>query len=251
MRGMVLACALLASPVGAETIIAGLSQAEVSITADFAGEEILVFGAIRRDAPLPKDGPAEIIVTVEGPPEKVTVRKKSRQFGIWVNGDAVVVDRAPSFYAVAATAPLDTILSETDNLRHQITIPRAIRAVGITSEAEDSASFLDAMIRIQVENGNYSRDERGVSFAEQTLFRADVHLPANLIEGVYRVRLFLTRNGAVVDTLDELIDVRKAGLERWIFNMSRQQPLLYGLLSLLLAGVAGWGASEIFRRLRL
>lgn len=253
MRGLVLvlALALLAAPARAESIVAGLSQAEIAITADFAGEEILVFGAIRREAPLPEGGAAQIIVTVEGPPAQVTVRRKSRNFGIWVNNEAVVIDRAPSFYAVAATSPLAEILSETDDLRHQITIPRAIRAVGITSEASDAPAFLDAMIRIRVADGDYARDEAGVDFAQQTLFRADFILPANLIEGEYRVRLFLTRDGRVVDALEEVIEVQKAGLERWIFNLSRQQPLVYGLLSLVLAALAGWGASEVFRRLRL
>ena len=37
----------LALPAGAEVIVAGLSQAQVQITANFSGEEILVFGASR------------------------------------------------------------------------------------------------------------------------------------------------------------------------------------------------------------
>jgi hypothetical protein len=30
-----------------------------------------------------------------------------------------------------------------------------------------------------------------------------------------------------------------------------EQPLIYGLLSLLMAMVAGWGAQELFKRLRI
>lgn len=240
----------LVLPAGAETIVVGLSQARVAITADFSGEEILVYGAIRRDAPLPEGLPIEVIVTVEGPRVPLMVRRKARHWGIWVNADTVRIDAAPSFYAVASSGPLSDILSETENLRYQITIPRAIRAVGIASEADEAPDFVEALIRLRRKEGRYVLSERAVSLTEQTLFRADVALPSNLNEGNYRVRLFLTRGGAVVDSLERLISVRKVGLERWIFNLSRDAPLTYGLLSLLLALVAGWGASALFRLFR-
>ena len=99
------------APVQAEEVVAGLSQNRIAITANFDGSEILVFGAVKRDAPAP-DGQMEVLVTVEGPSEPITVRRKERRFGIWVNTDAVEVDRAPSFYAVATSAPMDEILSD-------------------------------------------------------------------------------------------------------------------------------------------
>jgi uncharacterized protein (TIGR02186 family) len=191
-----------------------------------------------------------VIVTAEGPQAPVVVRRKERRFGIWLNGEAVEVDRAPSFYAVAATGPLEAILSETENLRHRIAIPRAIRAVGISAEARDAPAFVDALIRIRTAEGSYALDPQGVRLAEDTLFRADVLLPANLTEGDYRVRLFLLRGGRVIDAQEEVIPVAKAGLERWIFNLSREAPLLYGLLSLALAAGAGWGANAAFRLIR-
>ena len=52
-------------------------------------------------------------------------------------------------------------------------------------------------------------------------------------------------------TLTDVIDVRKEGVERWLYNLAMQQPLAYGVISLIMAMVAGWGASELFRRLRL
>ena len=86
---------------------------------------------------------------------------------------------------------------------------------------------------------------------QQSLFRTEVGLPSNLTEGDYKVRIFLTRGGAVVDLQESVISVRKAGLERLLFRMAQDQPLLYGVLSLLMAALAGWAASEAFRRLRL
>lgn len=237
------------NPTG-ETIVAGLSQNLVSITTNFNGSEILIYGAVKREQPIPNNAPLEVVVTVQGPSGPLTVRRKERRFGIWMNTEAVTISRAPSFYAIASSAPLDQALSETENLRNEVTIPRAIRAVGIAAEAEDAPVFLESLIRLRREKGDYSLAENSVKLLESTLFRADVALPANLTEGEYKVRLFITREGVVIDKHEEIITVHKDGLERWIYNLAHQQPLLYGLLSLVLAVVAGWGASAVFGLLR-
>ena len=256
LRTLLLA-ATLALPVQAqdagstgETIVAGLSQNLVAITTNFTGSEILIYGAVKRDAPIPAGAPLEVVVTVQGPSGTLTVRRKERRFGIWMNTESVTIGQAPSFYAIASSAPLGESLSETENLRHAITIPRAIRAVGISAEAADAPVFLEALIRLRNEDGDYTLDESNVTLAESTLFRADVALPANLTEGEYKVRLFITRDGVVVDKHEEIITVNKSGLERWIHNLAHQQPLIYGLLSLVLAVAAGWGASAGFSLLR-
>ena len=241
---------LLALPAGAEEIVAGLSQTEVSITSNFTGSEIIVYGAVKRDAPAPKTPPLEVIVTVEGPSGPLNLRRKTRQLGIWINTDFVRIDSAPSFYAVATTAPLKDILSDTENLRHQITIPRAIRAIGISEQAENSPDFISALLRIRADEGRYRLDEGSVDLTDATLFRADVMLPANLTEGEYRVRMFLTRGGRVIDAQDQVIDVQKQGLERFVNRLSKSQPLIYGLMSLAMAVAAGWGASTLFRFFR-
>lgn len=232
-----------------EEIVLGLSQDEVAITATFDGSDILIFGGVRRDTiPPPGTAPLEVIVTVSGPMERLTVRHAERRFGIWMNTSAVRVNAAPSFYAVATTGPLDKILTETENLRHSVSIPRAIRAIG--NDVGNRDDYLEALIRLRMEQGAYVLLEGGVDFAEQTLFRTRIGLPANLTEGRYPTRIFLTRNGEVVDLFETAIEVRKVGLERWLFALSREQPVAYGLLALLLAIAAGWAASAAFQAVR-
>lgn len=241
---------LLALPATAEQVVAGLSQTRVSITANFDGSEILVFGAVRREAPPPEGPPLEVIVTVTGPPAPVNVRKKSRVFGIWVNTEAVEIDAAPRFYAIATTAPLFDILSHTEDLRHRISIPQGIRSVGAPPEVSDAARFSEALIRLREATGHYRVDAGDVELAEETLFQTSFDLPANLTEGNYTVRIFFTRGGEVIDHQVAMIDVRKVGLEWFLYTLAHEQPLIYGLLALALALVAGWGASAAFRFIR-
>ncbi len=234
-----------------EQIVAGLSQNRVSINADFDGSEILIYGAVKREAPAPTGDPMEVIVTVEGPSTGLVIRRKEKVAAIWLNRASVNIDSAPSFYAVATTGPLGVILSNTEDQRHKITISRAIRAVGIASEAVNAAEFVDALQRIRLKEDIYRVDQGAVEFVEETLFRTDVALPSNLTEGDYLVRIFLLRGGRVVDDQERVIGVRKAGLERFLFNLAHEQPFVYAAISLFLAAFSGWAASAGFRFLRL
>ena len=233
-----------------ETVVLGLSQDQVAITTSFDGSEILMFGAVKREIPIPAGPSLEVVITVAGPSEPVVVRRKANRFGIWVNTDTAEIDRAPSYYAVATSGPLADILSDTEDLRHKISIPRAIRSVGTTDEVADATSFTEAVIRIRTAEGSYQLLENQVIVDEQTLFRTAIQMPANLTEGDYATRIFLTRRSKVVSQYETIIDVRKVGLERWLFTLSREQPLIYGLMSLAIAIAAGWGASTAFRLLR-
>ncbi|MDA0962579.1 MAG: TIGR02186 family protein [Proteobacteria bacterium] len=250
MRVLLLILALVSAPAAAEEVVLGLSRDEVAITTRFDGSEILIFGAIKREEPIPADSELDVIITLAGPSQPVTVRRKARRFGIWINTDAVEVDAAPSFYAVAASGVLPELLKDVEDLRHRISINRAIRSVGAPETVTDSESFTEALIRIRRENGLYQRLDDHVVVDQQTLFRTSVTMPANLTEGAYATRIFLVRDGMVVSEKSTKIDVRKVGLERWLFTLSRQQPLIYGLLSLAIAIAAGWGASAVFRYIR-
>lgn len=238
---------MLALPAKAEEIVLGLSQDEVAITATFEGSEILIFGAIKRDAPQP-GGELGVIVTVAGPDRPVIVRRKSRRFGIWVNTEAVEVDVAPSFYAVASNAPLTDILDPSEDTNTRISIGKAIRSVGASDRG--SETFINALVRIRAAEELYQVLEDGVDVEADTLFRASIALPANLTEGDYKAEIYLTRAGQIVDFYATEIPVKKVGLERWLYRLAHDYALIYGLMSLAIAIAAGWGASAVFSILR-
>lgn len=250
LRAIALLCLSLLPAAAEENVVLGLSKDKVSITTNFDGSEIIIFGAVKRESAIPEDTDLGVIVTVQGPSEPVTVRRKEKRYGIWINTDMVEVDSAPSFYAVATSAPLDDVLKATENLRYKVSIPSVIRSVGAPMTVENAQTFSDAVIRIRKANGLYQLSESAVDLREQTLFRTQIQMPANLTEGAYITRVLLTRDGNVVSDYETSIEVSKVGLERWLFTLSRQQPLIYGLLSLAIAIAAGWGASAIFSVLR-
>lgn len=235
----------------AQKVVADLSQRNVEITANFDGSDILIYGAIKGGPEGDDLEPLDVIIAIKGPNDAVTVRKKSRRFGIWVNTDSVEVARAPSFYAVASTGPLEEVLSSREDIRFQVSMERAIYAVGDTGrDTEETDAFTEALIRLRTKNNLYQQLDGSIQLFDQALFSTTIDLPANLVEGVYPMRIFLTRDGKVVSRLATFIDVRKVGLERWIYDLAHEKPLIYGILSLVIAISAGWLASAVFRYIR-
>lgn len=237
-------------PAAAQELVAALSINRVQITANFDGSEVIVFGAVKHIGPIEEEGKLDVIVTLTGPSLPVTVRRKSKVAAIWVNRDAVDVDHAPVYYAISTTGPLSDIFSDVEDLRYKVTINRAIRSVGAPMTIADAESFTDALIRIRKADGHYLLREGTTTLTDDTLFRTDFTLPAALIEGDYTAHIYLVRDRKVIAQHETVIDVRKVGLGRWIFNLAHEMPLVYGLLSLSIAVFAGWSASAVFRIFR-
>ena len=242
---------MIANNAIAERLVAQVSKEEVAITANFDGSEIFIYGAIKHDVSDKIISPLEVVITVSGPTEKLYVRKKSKHALIWLNTETIEIDSAPSFYAVASTGNLKEIINNTENLKHKISIREVIRSIGNPATIKNPTDFTEGLIRIRNQNNLYQGLDNSISLTDETLFATTINLPSNLVEGEYTIRFLLARDGKVIDQLSTTIPVNKVGLERWIFDLSRQQPLIYGLLSLFIAIFAGWLASAVFRYIRI
>ena len=176
------------------------------------------------------------------------MRRKERRFGIWVNTETVTVRQAPSFYAIATTRPLDELLTETERLRYGIGMDQAVRRIGGTMIATrrlhrgaDPAQAGGRQLRAAERRGE---GHRGDAVPDR------IEMPANLVEGDYAAEFFLVRDREVISSGATIITVEKAGIERWLYNLSRDEPLIYGLMSVALALAAGWLAAAAFRLAR-
>jgi uncharacterized protein (TIGR02186 family) len=229
-------------------VIAGLNQNRIAITADFAGAELFVYGAVAVDQPPPEG--LGVVIRIAGPATPQVVRRKDRTFGIWINRGSETIDSAPSYYAVAASGAIEDTITFTEDLEWRLSLGNALRLVGAETEGAEREGFLDAIVRLKREAGLYVVAPEGVNLREGALFSAAFPLPANIVEGAYRATVFLTQDREVIDVFEAEINVEKAVLERWLYDLAHEQPALYGLLALAVALFAGLAASEAFRLMK-
>ena len=214
-------------------MVTGISTDNIALNATFDGSELFVFGAIRRDAPTPPDaGPLDVIITIKGPPASVTGPPQGAPLRHLDEHRLARVRQAPSFYAVATTRPLDDILSETERLRYQIGMDQAVRRVGGHDTIDDTTAFTDALVRLREQTGTYQQLDDG-----------DLHRRGHAVPdphrhaGEPRRGRLRGRSSSWCATARSspparrTIRVEKTGIERWLYNLSRNRPLLYGLAS--------------------
>ena len=111
----------------------------------------------------------------------------------------------------------------------------------------DPSAFIEGLISLRETTGHYQTNMDLVEFRADTLFDTSVTLPADLTDGNYETRIFLTRDRRVVARADATIFVGKVGLQKFLFSLAHEQPLIYGLMSLAIACACGWSASAAFR----
>lgn len=233
-----------------EALEIGTSTSEIAIASDFRGADLTVFGAVTNaDELFLAIGQYDIVVTLEGPKDYATVRKKERVLGIWMNTESMTFEQVPESYSIASTRQIDSIDTAPSLNNIGIGINHmTLSPTGYVGNAGSLTEFRDAYRRLKLSNGLYQNDTSGVRFVSSSLFRASLRLPANIPDGVHMVRAYLFKGGRLIYEREQPLRVVKTGIEQAITDTAHNQPIGYGLLCVLIAVVTGWGASLLFRK---
>jgi uncharacterized protein (TIGR02186 family) len=236
LAAMLLICA---PPARTEGLVADLTSHLIAITTGFTGASVVLFGAT--------DGPGDVIVAIRGPDRETTVRRKNRVAGIWVNTQEVTFANVPSFYAIAASRPIEEIVSPATAALYRLGV------ANLRLEAETRApsivvdAFRTALEHTQQRAGLFVDRLGKVDFLGERLFRTTIAFPSNVPTGTYLVEVFLVRDKDVVSGQTTPLVVSKVGVDAAVFEFSTRQPGFYGAIAVLTAIVAGWLASLPFR----
>jgi uncharacterized protein (TIGR02186 family) len=245
--------------IGQVRVAAAMTDARVMIDSRFSGASIVLYGAVFN----PTDRPADVVVVVRGPDGPVRLVKKTRNMGFWLNSRPVLFEGAPGFYMTASTRPLSDIADfgqlrrlgvGVDHLRiaapqESRTVTRyGVRDVVVSRLGEDYLDYRRAVIRLREAAALYNTDPDGVEFVDTGLFRAELELPAVAPTGQYFAEVWLFQDGEPVSVSNLTLTVEKVGIERDVYEFAHRRPWSYGLLTVLLAALMGWGASRVFRR---
>lgn len=228
-----------ALPTARDELVIDLSRHEVSVALNYAGAELVLFGAT--------EGDGDVVVEVRGPRRTEVVRRKDRVGGIWLNREEVVFARVPAFYAVASSAPLDAILSSEQRARQRIGVDNLWLPHSKRAPEAEIRPFREALVRNKQRVNLFPAEPGTVKFLGNRLFRTDIHFPANASVGPYEVIVYLVKNGDVVRSASTPLILSRAGFEARVFDLAHTNGLAYGILAIVIAGVAGWLASVFFR----
>jgi uncharacterized protein (TIGR02186 family) len=247
-RALLLLLALLlpafpaaAQPVATPSLSAELSTRRIEVSTAFTGGEILVFGATDRLIGGVGD---EIVVLGTGPLTSLVVRQKIDVLGFWINGPAARFNRIPSYWALAATRPVELMFgpSERGELRLGLDL------LPLPQVGDPGPQFRRALRELKQRQGLWVDQARPIDISGGRLFHARLPVPSTVATGTYRVQVMLVREGRVVARQDLALEVERVGAAARIADVAQHLPVLYALACILLAAFAGWLGSVLFRR---
>ena len=234
----------------AERLTIAVSTPQIDISSNFTGENVTIFGVIEEDAASVPRTDYQVAVVIRGADETVVARRKDRLLGVWLNGTSETLNDVPSFYALAASEPVERMASEAVLRQYELGFANigfkySGRSVVNDPEAED---FRRAFVRLKHDARLYAEDTDAVSFIGDMVFRSAIWIPSNVPVGPYAVRVYIFSGGTLIARAEDSIEVSKTGFEQFMFASAHRQAFAYGLACVALALFTGWLGGVVFRR---
>jgi uncharacterized protein (TIGR02186 family) len=229
-------------------LVPDISSRSIEIRYSFTGAQLLLFGAIIYPGGRVPSKPADVVVVLKGPVEPILVREKQKIAGIWMNADSNRFRSAPSFYAVASSAPVRDLVDERTAAIYELGLQDLQLSPGGGALPDKERRFEAGLLDLRKRQGLYAEHPHGVEISEGVLYRARISIPSQVPVGTYTAETFLVSNGKVIAAATREIEIGKSGFERFVALAAKRHGFLYGLAAVLLSLGLGWAAAAAFRR---
>ncbi len=197
---------------------------------------------------VPADG--DVVVQVVGDMDHVTLKKKGKVAGVlWMNVGEVTYTNVPDIYLYRSSRSLSK-MADSETLNSLMIGYDAIRQQSTDGPESDEWKLFDHFIKLKTKEALYSSDERGVHFSSTDRAgrqaAAESFLPAKVPGGKYKVEVFIFRNGRGELLGSDEIQITFSSYLSFIKSLDENHGLLYGILAVLVALVAGGVIGLIF-----
>jgi uncharacterized protein (TIGR02186 family) len=230
-------------------LVPDVSQREISIQSGFTGENLLLFGAIIYPRGVAPEGQIDVAVVLRGPTRAITLREKQKIAGMWINADSTDFRSVPSYYAIASSRPLKTIVDSKTAAIYELGLDKLQLSPSGEVDAKEQRRFVNGLVDLNRRQGLYRQDGDSVEITDQVLYRARLSIPSSVPVGRYTAETLLIRNGRVIVADDNVqIQIGKSGFEQFVSILAQKYALLYGTIAVLISLLLGWFAGYVFRR---
>lgn len=214
-----------------KVVAADLTENFVGVSEGFGGAKLTVFGVLKNKS--------DAVVVIEGPAMQATVRQKTKQFGVWINGEPESLGPVPGFYAVVSSKPISEIVQQDSARQYGLDIDHLPFMETTAGQGFAQERAKDNMFQYHPE---------GVQILESNLFRADVVFPSNVPIGTYRVLIYEFSKKRMIAMRTETVNIAQIGITAWISALAHGNPLLYAFLAVACALGIGGAAAYAFRK---
>lgn len=239
--------ALAVTPAAEQKVVTSASKNLVEIGLSYHGDQIFFFGV----NPVP--GSDVIIKLTAEKEEAVKLSVKGKAGPFWMTVKQYEVTGSPFIYKIHASKPLDQIISPETAKKFELGYPAVRHKMKmhlIRGEAapDDEAIVWKGLLKIKEQANLYNivEDPKRLEVSEGKLFKHYFRFPPAATEGRYQVESYCFQNGELVGYGKDVIEIKKVGLENWLTQTSKNSPVFFGILAVVIAVGAGLLVGVIF-----
>ncbi|MDC3067918.1 TIGR02186 family protein [Paracoccaceae bacterium] len=245
MRALIFAIIFLFSTAtfSLSSVISDIDKSDIELSTRFDGTSLLVFGALT----LENDN-TSLLVEVVGPSTSVNIRKKVQIWGIWVNKKIAHFQDIPSFYQISISNPEHPVLKEIKNKKLKLLFYDFLETNPKPEEGNTVEQYYDELTRLKKKLGKLSTFEEKVNIIDKKLFSHKVNLPKKIHPGLYKIKMTLIdQQGIELSKSEQSVKISKVGIQKFLSYNSKNNPVFYGLFSVIIALFLGFSAAQLFR----
>lgn len=239
-------CLLLLGGARDPILVPEISQHEIQVRQGFTGADLLLFGAILTPEGTRAAANYDVVVVLKGPVRSIVLREKQKVAGVWINAESAEFRSAPSFFAVAASRPVEKIVDDKTAAIYELGLEWVqLSPIGVIEPKEQhrfAAGLVDLMRRQEL----YQENGSAVKISGGVLYQARISLPSSVQTGTYTAETFAIQQGKVIASASSKVEVTKQGFERFVADAAERNSLLYGLFTVLVSVGMGWMAGRLF-----
>ena len=245
MRALIFAIIFIfsTSPFSLSSVISDIDKSNIELSTRFDGTSILVFGAIS-----PENDSTSLLIEIIGPSTSVNIRKKVQIWGIWVNKKIAYFKEIPSFYQISISNPEHPILNKIENKKLKSLFYDFLEINSTSKDGNVLEQYYDELTRLKKKLGKLSIFEEQINIIDKKLFSHKVNLPNKIHPGLYKIKMTLIdQQGTELSKSEQSVKVSKVGIQEFLSYNSKNNPVFYGLFSVIIALFLGFSAAQLFR----
>ncbi len=233
-------CAFVRPAWSNENFAVEVVDSTIEVSVGFNGSTIEIFGDRQNSN-------ADLIIVVEGPRKDITIWKKERVLGAWINRYYMTFEEMPIYYSYASTAVLkDEKLKEVrlnKRIGHEALFASLQTKGAIGNESDDI--FKKALLEQKRGQGVYFDKPVKIDFISDHLFRVSFDVPPSAQTGDYKIHSFLIEDGRITQEKVDGLQVKQVGLNALVVFEANKHSVRYAFLVIFLALFCGWFASIV------
>ncbi|MEW5763505.1 MAG: TIGR02186 family protein [Acidobacteriota bacterium] len=235
--------------------LSGFSQEPAAPTARISPEVIRMdafYGGaqIRVEGEVPAG--SGVYLVVKGPQIEESFNKKGRFGPIWANAGKVRIAGVPALFIGFSSAPLADLLSREALEAGQLDVTSIQAQMKVDPPVMDQPLVRENYLKLKSDQGILQVNEGTVAVTpgeNSSRYAVSFAWPKVAPPADYRLEVYACRDGRVLSRAELPLKVLKVGFPEKMAGMAKDRAVLYGILCILVATLAGLGIDFIASRL--